>query len=147
MPEPSPQVSEIVRLLPLRLQSRFYSLGGYVRAVLDELGEEETREIKLSNEAFGFIQLAVFIYSLDWFLREGTRAAKASVTALEEFGYLGFSVGSTVFTRDSENTYLGENLANDLIKVLGDSLLARHIKEAKNIPSLIRTLRNELSRG
>jgi hypothetical protein len=147
MPESSPQVSDIVRLLPLRLQNRFYSLGGYVKAVLDEADDEDKRETKLGNEEFSFIQLAVFIYSLDWFLREGTRAAKATVTTLEQFGYSGYSVGSTEFTRDSENTYLGENLANDLMNVLGDSRLARRIKEARNMPSLIRTLRGELSRG
>src|SRR6185436_5803087 len=107
MAEETPQVAEIIKQLPQPLQNRFNSLGSYVKAVLEDLERNIKPKNRLSREDVSIIQLAVFIYYLNWFLREGTKAAQGSIETLERFGLEGFSVGSTVFTKDNENTLLG----------------------------------------
>jgi hypothetical protein len=147
MEEHAQQVTEIIKQLPQPFQNRFNSLGGYVRSVIEELEKNTKPKNRLGKEDVSIIQLAVFIYYMNWFLQEGTRAAQASILTLESFGLVGFSVGSTVFTRDNENTLLGKNLAEGLMKSLGNSPLATYIKQAKNMPSLIRNLRDEMKYG
>ena len=147
MPDEEQRVSDIVKLLPYALQRRFNSLGAYVRAIVEEMEENRRRKAKLSNEDISFIQLAVFIHSIDWFLREGTRAARASIDTLQHLGLTGFSVGSTVFERDNENTLLGRNLAEGLLRALQNPEIVTLIKSAPNMRSLIRRLRDELNRG
>lgn len=145
MAESETNIAEIIRLLPQPLQNRFNSLGGYVRAVLEEDQQNNGRAHRLNDEGISFIQLAVFIYSLNWFLREGTRAAQASIRSLEDFGLSGFSIGSTNFTKNDENTLLGSVLAEGLIESLGDSPLIAHIKSAKSMTALILDLQGDLS--
>ena len=64
MAESETNVAEIIRLLPQPLQNRFNSLGGYVRAVLEEDQRNNGRTHRLNDEGISFIQLAAFIYSL-----------------------------------------------------------------------------------
>lgn len=144
MPEHPINTSEIIRLLPQPLQKRFYSLGNYVEAAIEE--QEESKRKRLKREDISYIQLAVFVYSLNWLLREGTKAAQRSIEVLEDFGAAGFNVGSVAFRKDNENTLLGRRLAEKLIQSLENTSLLEHVRKAKSISALIKNLRDELSR-
>jgi hypothetical protein len=151
MADNSPSLSEIVNQLPLKLQQRFDSLGGYVQGIIEEEAERLDRDIILTPEDRQVIQLAVFVYSLDTFLRAGTRAAREASVTFERLGLSGFQVGSTHFTSDNLNTQRGELLAAELGQTVSQTSLGRYIRNARSMKDLVtwlmRDMRNEQSLG
>lgn len=142
-----PNITEIIKLLPRPLQIRFNSIGSFVKAVVEEKEAQGGRKAQLSQEETDLIQLAAFIYSLNWFLTEGTKAAQATISTLDNFGLEGFLIGSTPFEKDNENTMRGKILAEAMMQNIGDPNLARRIQQATSMTSLIINLRNDLTRG
>ncbi len=147
MADDSPTLSDFVEQLPQRLQRRFESLGGYVRGIIDDEEDQLGQKLKLSAEDIRFIQTAVFIYFLDGFLRAGSQAARAASTTFEEFGLSGFQVGSTVFTRNNDNTRRGEVLADRLRAALENSPLSKYISTVPTMRELVSRLIREMQNG
>ena len=143
----APNISEIIQRLPQKLQVRFNSLGNYVQGIIDEESARNRKEIKLSSEDTQLIQLAALLYSLDSFLRAGTYAARVASTTFEEFELEGFQVGSTLFTRNNENTLRGEELAEKLRKTVERTRLGRIIRNSPTMKELISTLIREMNNG
>ena len=110
-------IHDMVGQLPSRLRIRFQSLSKYVRALIREQEEGLRRSNRLSNEDVQLIQLAVFIGSLHFFLREGSKAARGAVNGFESFGVPGFMVGTTEFVGENENVTQGERLAEELMAI------------------------------
>lgn len=149
-----PNISEIIRLLPQPLRTRFNSLGNYVKTVFEGQGKNRLRKSKLTDEDIRFVQLAAFIYSINFFLREGTKAAQTAAETLEKLQVKnanirieGFNVGSTIFKKDNENTLLGRTLAESLMQSLAGTPLLKHIEQATSMSNLIKNLRDEMTRG
>jgi hypothetical protein len=140
-------VSEIIRLLPQKLQQRFNSLGRYVQGIIEEEEDKLGRDIEISHEDVQLIQMAAFIYSLDNFLRVGTSAARIASITFEQFGFGGFQVGSTTFTRNNHATRRGELLAQALRGTVADTPLYGHIISASTMQVLISTLVREMADG
>lgn len=147
MPDGIPSITEIVKMLPYRLQLRFDSLSGYVLGMIDHIRSERRIEVRLSREEIQLIQLAAFIYTLDYFFRAGTRAASEASTTFERFRLEGFQVGKTQFTRDNENTRRGENLANSLRESIAGTRLDRIIRTSRSLDSLVQTLVRGFANG
>jgi hypothetical protein len=112
------------------------------------------RKSKLTDDDTHIIQLAAFIYWINFFLEEGTKAAQAAAETLEKLQVEnskirieGFNVGSTIFTRDNENTLLGRTLAKSLMQSLADTPLLKHIEKATSMRNLIKDLRDEMANG
>jgi hypothetical protein len=135
--------SAIINMLPQSLKPRFYSLGKYVRGVIEEEADELGRAIELTDEDVRSIQLAAFVYMLDDFLRTGSRVAREASVTFEEIGLNGFQIGSTVFTKDNYNTRRGEELADRLRAALVGTPLANRIDSATTMRGLISALIRE----
>jgi hypothetical protein len=142
-----PRASEIVRMLPYRLQLRFNSLAGYVSGIIDDLTFRKEIRIRLGTEDVQLIQLAALVYTLDSFFRAGTRAAREASATFERFESSGFQVGRTHFTRDNENTKRGEQLANTLRNTLAGTELERIIRTSRTLESLVEDLIKGLNNG
>jgi hypothetical protein len=147
MPSETPSISEIIGQLPRKMQVRFESLGRFVNGIIEEEKAKLDRNIVLTKEDVQIIQLAVFIYSLDNFFRFGTYAARNASASFEQFNLSGFTVGSSVFTRDNINTMRGEELANQLRNVISSTPLAPFIRTAPTMAELVSTLIQELQDG
>lgn len=151
MADDIPSIAEIVDLLPLKLQRRFDSLGGYVQGIIEEERDKGDSPFRLSAEDKQVVQLAAFIYMLDGFLRAGSRAAREASTTFESFGLSGFQVGSTHFTSDNLSTRRGELLAEELRSVVLQTSLGPYIRRARSMKDLvswlIRDMTNEQSMG
>ena len=146
MPERILSISEIIQQLPQKLQVRFNSLGKYVQGIIEE-SATIGKQIKLSSEDTQLIQLAALIYSLDSFLRAGSYAAKTAATTFEEFELGGFQVGSTLFTKNNENTRRGEILADKLRLTISQNRLGTLINSSSTMRELISKLVREMSHG
>jgi hypothetical protein len=138
------RTADIVRLLPKSLQARFTSLGGYVTAILSEVGPIDP---PLPDEQVQFIQLAALVYALDEFLRAGTRAAKSACSNFEALGAEGFAVGGTIFTKDGAATLRGERLATALRASIAEGRIKDAISSASSIRGLVKDLAWTLPRG
>jgi hypothetical protein len=147
MESEAPRISEIVQQLPQKLQLRFTSLGNFVQGMIDEASATSGKTIKLGSDEVQLIQLAALVYSLDSFLRAGTNAARSASTVYEKFDIPGFQVGTTVFTRDNENTRRGELLAEELKKNILRTKLGSIIRNSSTMKELISTLIDEISNG
>lgn len=137
-------IAEIVNQLPQKLQSRFESLGSYVRGVIQEERERLERDITVDTEDIQFIQLAALIYLLDSFMRTGTVAARNASSIFEQFGLAGFEIGSSRFTQSNENTLRGERLAQNLRSVIAATSLNRFITNSSSMRDLVIRLLNEI---
>lgn len=144
MADNTPNIAEIVGLLPLRLQRRFDSLGGYVQGIIEEERTQYDISLRLSSEDKQVIQLAAFIYMLDGFLRAGSRAAREASSTFERFGLSGFQVGSTHFTSDNLSTQRGEMLARELRGVVLQTSLGPYIRNAQSMRGLVSWLIREI---
>jgi hypothetical protein len=146
-----PSIAEIVDLLPLKLQRRFDSLGGYVQGIIEEERTQQDISLRLSSEDKQVIQLAAFIYMLDSFFRAGSRAAREASSTFERFELSGFQVGSTHFTSDNMNTLRGEVLARELRGVVLQTSLGTYIRSAQSMRDLVswlvRDIKNEQTMG
>lgn len=138
---------EILNQLPYRLRSRFEWIGGYVKALLDTEETETKAKRKLTKSEVQLIQLIVFVHSLDFFFREGTRAARGAIGSLETLGVPGFQVGSTEFRGENENVTKGEDLANRLREYLSDNELLNSIPSDQTPTDLTKYLRRRIIRG
>jgi hypothetical protein len=147
MESEAPRISEIVQQLPQKLQLRFTSLGNFVQGMIDEASATSGKTIKLGSDEVQLIQLAALVYSLDSFLRAGTNAARSASKVYEKFDMPGFQVGTTVFTRDNENTRRGELLAEELKKTILRTKLGSIIRNSSTMKELISTLIDEISNG
>lgn len=151
MADDIPSIAEIVDLLPLKLQRRFDSLGGYVQGIIEEERDKREIPVRLSAEDRQVVQLGAFIYMLDGFLRAGSRAAREASSTFESFGLSGFQVGSTHFTSDNMNTRRGEILAQELRAVVLQTSLGPYIRTARSmrdlVSRLIRDMTNEQTMG
>jgi hypothetical protein len=145
MPSDNLTISEIIRQLPQSLQTRFNSLSRYVQGIIEEEQDNLGRDIELNPEDAQLIQLTAFIYSIDDFLRAGTRAAQAASGIFEEFGSAGFQVGRSHFTSDSDDTLRGEALANGLRDTVASTPLHRYIASASTMQALISALVREMT--
>lgn len=145
MPERLSNISEIIQQLPQKLQLRFNSLGNYVQGIVDEESAKNGKQVKLSGESTQLIQLAALIYSLDSFLRAGSYAARTASTTFEKFELGGFQVGSTLFTKNNENTRRGEILADKLRMTVAKTRLGALIKNSSSMKELISTLVREMN--
>ena len=140
-------VSAIIQQLPPNLQRRFLSLGSFVGGIIDEEITRSKKSNRLSQENIHLIQLAALIYSLDSFFRSGTAAARQASVTFEEFGSIGFQIGSTVFTKDNDNTRRGELLADELRKAIIGTQMSRAIQTSSTMQQLIITLIREINDG
>ena len=116
-----PTYSELIRKLPYRLQRRFESFGNYVDGILGE--NEPKGGWKLSQDDIDGIKLLTLIFALKVFLNQGTIITKQAIRVFGDLGAEGFTVGNTIFTNESEDTYRGERLAKDLNKLLAETNL------------------------
>jgi hypothetical protein len=128
---------DLINSLPRNYQIRFNSLGRYVRGLIEEEESEREQNLGLDNEDISFIQLAVFVFSLDDFLRAGTRAAQQASQTLEGYKIPGFQIGSTIFTKNNESTMRGEVLANQLRDVVADLPIGELIQNSSSIRNLV----------
>ena len=142
-----PSLNEIISLLPYRIRSRFESLGGYVAALITEVQEDQPRSVQLSRDDVQTIQAVAFIFSVDQFFRDGTRAAAKAVDEFSSLDVTGFRIGNTTFSGRNENVMLGENLSTLLKNQLGNPRLVRILKSAKGLKPLIGRLVRELGNG
>jgi len=145
MAEGAPNVAEIIRYLPRKIQVRFDSLGNYVKGLIDEESARRDKEIKLSSEHIQLIQLAALIYSLDSFMRAGSYAAQIAASTFEEYKLRGFQVGSSVFTENNENTLRGRVLADKLRATVARTRLGVLIRNSSTMRDLISTLIREMN--
>lgn len=147
MPDYDQTIARMIQRLPMPLQNRFTSLGGYVRGLVEEEEQRLKRKLAFGNNDIQLIQLAAFVYLLDYYFREGTRAAASAALMFEEYHLSGFSVGSTVFTRNNENTRRGALLAYELRQVLADTPIAVVIEQSTSVRALVSRMIREMSNG
>jgi hypothetical protein len=138
MPDDVPSVSQIVRQLPPSFRGTFNSLGQYVQGVIREIRGNDAPP--LSAKRLRFIQLMVFIYLLNRYLEEGTKAAERAVEISNELGFESFSIGRTVFSKDNENTMLGRRLAKELLSSVNEPALIEIFQQSNSVRSLVRNL-------
>jgi hypothetical protein len=146
MPTDGFSVFDIIARLPYKLRPRFDSLSGYVRTLIDD----ELREIgsgSIPNESIQYIQMAAFLFSLNRFFRDGTRAAYGASITFQSLGMEGFLVGSTHFTPSNENTLRGQELAIALMHALNDTELGRRVKTAYSLTDLVTSMTREAAHG
>lgn len=147
----APRYSDLIDLLPRRLKGRFESLGSYVDAILHEYEEKIPKPRRLKSEDIQVIKLAVFIYALQEFFREGTRAASRAVDEFQALGVSGFTVGSSLFEGRNENVVRGDRLAEALRQTISDtkilSIIDRTSRMRDLVIELIRRQRSERRLG
>src|SRR5437899_1027587 len=147
-----PNLSEIVSQLPQKLQIRFNSLSSYVLVLVSEL--ENSRSVsnedprrKLNSDERQTIQLIAFIYTLERFMRDGSRAARNASIQFEDLGTSGFVIGEMAFTRNNSNTRRGENLADSLRLAVTDQRLQEIMTVAISVRNLVDLLAEELTKN
>lgn len=128
--------SDVLKILPKYLSSRFGSIKSYVweslfpydykSKILGRTPKEYRREkynsmINLADEA----TLIVFIFILNKFFLEGHTAAKKSVDLLSSLDVDGYYLGKNLYKGRNKNVMMGKNLARKLMLVVG--------KETRNI--------------
>lgn len=143
--------TDFVRRLPYKLQSRFESLGRFVRSVIEEL-EFENRTDKSTRIDRGKVQdieVVVFAITLESFFRAGTQVASSAVQAFDTLDMRGFVVGTTVFEGENENVLRGSVLASDLRSRLEESIgpSTHLLRFEMGLRQLIRTLWEEARDG
>jgi len=140
-------VEDLKRLLPRNLENRFTSLSTYVRSIIEVEQQENRRFRDLSNEQISFIQLVVFVYTLNGFLRTGTAAARNATIIFKKYNGEGFRIGSKIFTEDNENTMLGENLAVELQRSISQLGMDAFLEKSSSIRELIIRIVENMNNG
>lgn len=130
-----PTYSQLIRKLPYRLQRRFESFGNYVDGILSE--NEPKGGWNLSQEDIDGIKLLTLIFALKVFLNQGTIIAKQAIRVFDNLGAEGFTVGNTIFTNESKDTYRGEELSKELNKLLAENNQQGLLQENKSISRII----------
>jgi hypothetical protein len=135
------------RSLPRNLENRFASLASYVNSILEVERQGNKRFPRLTEQQITLIQLLVFVYTLDSFMRTGTLAARTASNIFNQFDIDSFRIGSKSFTANNENTLLGEMLANSLQESIGQAELEEIMKSSKSIRELILSIVRRLANG
>jgi len=110
----------ILNQLPYSTRRRFEWVSGYVQAVVESLETGKTSKQKLTKIEIQVIQITVLVRCLEFFFREGSRAARGAVNGLETVGVRGFTIGSSEFLGENENVRMGDSLANQLMRSLAN---------------------------
>jgi hypothetical protein len=103
------------------------------------LGDVRADEAMLTG-----VRLVGAAWSLDRFLRDGTKAAQSAASLFTELDAVGVAVGNTVFTRDNENTMRGERLANEFRASLEGTRFHSIVEEASSMQALVKRLIREM---
>jgi hypothetical protein len=114
--------------------------------VLNKPEEAASRERRLKGEDIQTIKLAVFIYALEEFFREGSLAAEKAVDEFKALGVRGFTVGPSLFEGRNENVIRGQQLAHALRAAVNDPELLSVIDQASTMRNLVLELRRRLRR-
>jgi hypothetical protein len=138
--------SDVVDLIPRRLRTRFESLGGFVDAVVQEREGNLPRERRLASEDLGAIKLAVLVFALQEFFREGSTAAAMAVDEFHALGLRGFQVGSSLFEARNENVVRGDELAKALRSAIDDPEVLLAIDRASRMRDLVLDLMRRVRR-
>jgi len=102
--------------LPHSFQNRFASLGGYVKAIINEEEEDIPPESKLKGTEVQVIKNVVFLFLLNQLFVEGAKAAQKAVDEFAKYEIGEFYIGSTCFSKRNENVMLGETLSSLLMQ-------------------------------
>jgi hypothetical protein len=129
--------SDLIDLLPRRLKTRFESIGGFVDAVIREREDNLPKQRRLKSDDIGIIKLAVLIFALQEFFREGSRAAVLAVDEFQALGVPGFKVGSSLFEGKNENVLRGYELADALRKAVSDPEILSAIDRTSRMRDLV----------
>jgi hypothetical protein len=129
--------SDFIDLLPRRIKTRFESIGSFVDTVIQERERTVPSDRRLKRDDIRVIKLAVFIFALQEFLREGSRAASIAVDEFKALGVTGFKVGSSLFEGRNENVVRGDELAKALRSAVGDTEILSAIDRAPRMRDLI----------
>jgi hypothetical protein len=138
--------SDLIDLLPRRLKNRFESIGVFVDAVVQEREDSIPKERHLKSNDVGTIKLAVLIFALQEFFREGSSAAIRAVDEFKTLGVPGFKVGSSLFEGRNENVMRGYELAEALRRAVGDPEVLSAIDHASRMRDLVLDLMGRLRR-
>ena len=126
--------------LPDRLAIRLRGLAGFVRTVLDEEQRRLPSDQRLSQETLNDVQFVVVLIYLIEMLRESSVAATRAAGIFDGLGVSGFQVGSTTFTRTSDESRLGREMAEELSGILRRIKLPQEISTAEGPGKLTRDL-------
>ena len=138
--------SDFIDLLPRRLKTRFESIGAFVDAVVQEREDSLPKEKRLKNDDIGIIKLAVLIFALQEFFREGSRAAVRAVDEFQALGVPGFKVGSSLFEGRNENVVRGDKLAEALREAVSDPEILSAIDRTPRMRDLVLDLMRRVRR-
>lgn len=138
--------SDLIDLLPRRLKTRFESIGAFVDAVVEEREVNIPKTRRLRSDDIVTIKLAVFIFALQEFFREGSRAAVLAVEEFQALGVTGFKVGASLFEGRNENVVRGYELAEALREAVGDPEVLSAIDHASRMRDLVLDLMRRIRR-
>lgn len=102
--------------LPLTIRRRFEWVGSYVTDFVASREENMSAEAKLTGRQQQVLKLVMFVWLLDRFLRDGSRAAEHAVDEFARLNVPGFQVGTTTFSGRNEAVLMGQHLADALRK-------------------------------
>lgn len=111
--------NDLLNRLPDRLVVRMEGLAGFVRTVIDEEQRRLPSNLRLPTDTLNDVQFVIILIYLIEILRESSTAATDAVRIFGGLGVSGFQVGSTTFTKRSDETRLGKEMADELSAILG----------------------------
>jgi hypothetical protein len=111
----------------------------YVRAIIEEqFPRLDVR--RMESDDLEFIQVIAFVYILRGFFEDGHRAAKEAVRVFSDLDVHEFSIGSTIFSEDSEAVNLGRTLSDQLLATIHDRELQSLITHSDSVGELVHDL-------
>jgi hypothetical protein len=130
----------LLERLPDRLAIRLQGLAGFVRTVLEEEQRNLASNQRLSHETLNDVQFVVVLIYLIEMLRESSGAATRAAAIFSGLGVSGFQVGSATFTKTSEESRLGREMAEELTGILWKINLPPEMSTAEGPGKLTREL-------
>ncbi|MFW5879202.1 MAG: hypothetical protein ACOCUV_00100 [bacterium] len=134
---------------PKFLTNRFNSINKYVWETLfpeqirkELIGRKKTKKERkeeynrlrgISDEA----STVIFIFLLNKFFIDGSKAAKHAVDKFKELDVDGFYIGSNYFSGRNEKVLQGENIAKKLIDSLGESPAKKLVLNSEYVSQII----------
>lgn len=122
-------LKDLHAVLPYSLRGRLQSISAFVRVIVDTLETDVPKKNRIDAAQRDKITTLVFASSVRFILQEGAAAAKASVDAFSQLGEPEFRIGSTVFSKTSEATFLGDRLAAGI-----DNILQGNVADSDLVP-------------
>lgn len=141
--------NELLSGLPKFITTRFQSTSNYVwetlfpKHRLDYLlykykskkeRREQYRRFRIVSEEAA---LMVFIFELNRFFLEGSKAAKNAVDTFRELQVEGFYIGKTLFKDRNENVMMGEKIAESLIQEIKNDEMKKLITGSKHYGEIL----------